>query len=391
MTKKTKEKKPKTKTVKGKKKKPQAAKDKKETKVSKKKPHIEPQTMEELLDQIGDKKLGVKREDTVKGTVVSKSSKEILIDIGKKSYGIVAQWELEQVRDYAKTLKVGDKVTAQVRNPENEYGYVILSLRKASSQRRWKFLKEIQEKGKDIEVKGVDVAKGGILVEWQNLKGFIPASQLDPDYASKPSTLIGQLIKVKVLEVDKSLNRLVLSQKAATLGLSPSELKEKLSKVKPEQVLKGRVSGIVPFGIFVDINGLEGLVHISEIAWEKVENPASRFKVGDEIEVMILEVNQEEGKLNLSMKRLTPDPWKNILDKYPVDSTVKGEVVRIAPYGIFVQIEPGIEGLIHISKMGSGKPSKVGEEIECIIESIDPSERKISLSLLPTEVPVSYR
>lgn len=351
----------------------------------------EPQTMDELLVQAGGLNLGIKKGTTVTGTVVSVTPREVLIDIGKKSFGVVASWELEQVKDYAASLAPGDKVTTQIINPENETGYATLSLRKTSSERRWTKLFDIAEKGEDIEVIGLEVAKGGLLVEWQSLRGFVPSTQLDPQAASNPYELISKHIKVKVLEVDSSLNRFVLSQKAATLGISPTVLKEKIGKIKSDDVMNGMVSGVAPFGIFVDIDGLEGLVHISEIAWEKVENPATMYKVGDKVEVVVLDVNKNEGKLNLSIKRLTPDPWKNILDRFPPDSQVSGKVMRIAPYGVFVKLETGIEGLVHISKITAGSEPKAGETIDCIVEKVDPTKRKISLTLVPHAKPVGYR
>ena len=203
--------------------------------------------------------------------------------------------------------------------------------------------------------------------------------------------MISKKIKVKVLEVDQSLNRLVLSQKASSLGISPEVMKEKLNKVKTSDVLKGTISGVAPFGLFVDVDGLEGLVHISEIAWEKVMNPSSLYKINDKVEVMVIDVNQGEGKLNLSIKRLTPDPWKNILDRYPRDSTISGKIVRLAPYGAFVQLEIGIEGLIHVSKIPTGEEPKVGQAVECIVENVDEVKRKISLTFVPKEKPVGYR
>lgn len=351
----------------------------------------EPETMEELLAQTGGLNLGIKKGTMIEGTVVSVTPREVLIDIGKKTFGVIASWELEQVKDYAASLKTGDKVTAQIINPENETGYATLSLRKTSSERRWGLLSDIQDKGDDIEVVGLEVAKGGLLVEWQGLRGFIPSTQLDPEVAANPYGLIGKHLKVKVLEVDSSLNRFVISQKASSLGISPAVIKEKIGKIKSDDVLTGVVSGIAPFGLFVDIEGLEGLVHISEIAWEKVENPAMMYKVGDKVEVVVLDVNKSEGKLNLSIKRLTPDPWKNILDRFPPDATVTGTVMRLAPYGVFVKLEPGIEGLIHISKITVGSEPKTGETIECIVEKVDPTKRKISLTLVPHAKPVGYR
>lgn len=349
------------------------------------------ETMDELMAQIGGLNMILKKGDTINGVVVSVSPREVLIDIGKKSFGIVAEWELEQVKEYASSLKVGDKIAAQVINPENDAGYATLSLRKTSTERRWTVLQSAKDNGEDIDVVPLESAKGGLLVEWQSLRGFIPATQLDSEAVSNPSSLIGKKIKVKVLEVDQTMNRLVLSQKASSLGISPKVLKERLDKIKQNDTLTGIVSGIAPFGLFVDIEGLEGLVHISEIAWEKVAAPGDFFKTGDKVDVMVLDVNQKEGKLNLSIKRLTPDPWKNILDRYPVDTNVSGKAVRSAPYGIFVQLETGIEGLIHISKITAGSEPKIGEKIECIVENVDPVKRKISLTLVPTAKPVGYR
>lgn len=361
------------------------------SKIKTKKTIREPQSMEELLLMSGIKSFSLKKGETIHGTVISISPKEILVDIGKKSFGILAEWELEQVVDYVKKLQVGDKVTAQVVNPENEFGYTVLSLRKASYENRWEMLNEIKEKGEDIEVTGLEPAKGGVLVDWQNLRGFIPSTQLSNEYLVNPGQLINRRIKVKVIEIDPTINRLVLSQKASVLGVTPVVQKEKLAKIKQNELIKGKISGIAPFGIFVDVDGIEGLVHISEVAWEKVENLADHFKVGSMVEVMVLDINADEGKLNLSIKRLTPDPWKNILDRYPIDANVSGEVVRSAPYGIFVKLEPGIEGLLHISKLTPGSEPKVGDKIECLVEKIDTVKRKISLTLVPTAKPVGYR
>lgn len=353
--------------------------------------HKEPQTMDELLSQSGEIDYGVKKGDVIEGSLISASSKEILFDIGKKSYGIVAEWELEQIKDYINNLQPGEKVTGHVISPENDNGYIVISLRRANVENRWTVLIQSKETGTDLEVTGLESAKGGILVDWQGLRGFIPSTQLESGHTASPASLFGKKITVKVIEVDHASNRLVFSQKAATLGVTPSMQKKMLDKVKPDDELKGLISGIAPFGVFVDIEGLEGLVHISEIAWEKVENLNNLYKVGDKVDVLILDVNRQEGKLNLSIKRLTPDPWKNILDRYPLESTISGKTVRTAPYGIFVQIEPGIEGLLHISKITAGEEPKVGSKINCIIENIDTVRRKISLTLVPKEKPVGYR
>lgn len=352
----------------------------------------EPQTMEELLASMdGGFSLGLKKGDTVEGKVVSVSSREVMVDIGRKSFGIVAEWELEQVKDFASHLNPGEQISAQVMNPENDVGYVVLSLRRTSSEHRWIQATALKESGEDIQVNVLEQTRGGLLVDWHGLRGFIPSTQLEGNLASNPGQLTGKPLTVKVLEVDKAVNRLVVSQRASVMGVTPSAQREKIKKIKSGDTVKGTVSGVAPFGIFVDIEGIEGLVHISEIAWEKVENPATLYKVGNTVEVLVLDVQEAEGKLNLSIKRLTPDPWKNILDRYPIEATTSGKVVRQAPYGFFVQLEPGVEGLLHVSKITPGEEPKIGTEIDCVIEHIDPNTRKISLTFVPTAKPVGYR
>ena len=360
------------------------------TAINSKKITKEPETMEELLAMTGYTPHGMKKGDMIEGVVFSISPKEVLVDMGKKSFGIVAEWELEQVREYVKSLKVGQKVSAQVVNPENEVGYAILSLRRASSEIRWNLLAEKKEKDEELEVSVVDTTKGGVLIDWQGLRGFIPPTQLEMSHVTNPGVLIGRTVKAKILELDKKLNRFVLSEKAAS-GEGAKIQAEALEKVKVGETVKGKISGVAPFGIFVDVDGIGGLVHISEISWEKVENPAVLFKVGQAIDIIILDVNREEGRLNLSIKRLTPDPWKNILDRYPIEANVKGKAVRTAPYGVFIQLEPGIEGLLHVSKIPPGENIPEGSELECVVELVDETKRKISLTLMPKAKPMGYR
>ena len=204
------------------------------------------------------------------------------------------------------------------------------------------------------------------------------------------TNVTGQKAKVKVLEVDEAKNRLVVSLKAATLNISQKDLKEKFSKIEVGGAYKAKVLGVSEFGIFCEVDGVEGLVHISEISWEKVTD-ASRFvRPGQEIEVKVVEKNETDAKLNLSMKRLQYDPWESIEEKYPKDKELKGEVVRKERYGYFVRLEPGIEGLIHISKL-AGRDLEVGSEITVFIERVNKSERRLSLVLPQTDVPMMYR
>jgi len=348
----------------------------------------EPQTMEELLAQTGYVLRGLKRGNEVKGTVTNVGKKEILVDIGGKSEGVVLGREFEAIEDLLPTIKVGDKISAIVTAPENESGQTVLSLRQTGLERRWQVLKEAFTHGEEIEVTGLEPTRGGLLVNFAGLRGFIPTSCLDPSLSGNPQELIGRRIKGKILEFSEAQNRLVISQKAVTMG---KEIEEALSKIKIGEEYEGEIKGLAPFGAFIDVLGLEGLVHISEIAWEKVEKPEDYFKIGEKAKIKVLSVDRTAGRLNLSVKQLTPDPWDKVTQNYKIDTIVKGKITRKAPYGFFVNLEPGIEGLIHISKISPGQEFAAGEKIECLVERIDKLRRQISLSPILKEKPVGYR
>lgn len=350
-----------------------------------------PATMAELLTKTGYKIHGFKKGELVEGNIVSISRKEILIDIGGKTEGTVARKELPFLKDLLSSFKIGEKVITRVLLPEGERGQPLLSLKEATAQRKWNALKEKAEKEEEIEVLAKRLTRGGILVECQNLRGFIPQSQLDPKFFSEQKSLLGRKLKVKILEVDQSLNRLVLSQKAVTQKDRMEKIRKLLRRIKVGQVLEAEITGIVPFGLFCQVKGMEGLIHISEISWERVENPGDFLKVGDKVKVKVLGIEEKGGKLNLSIKQLTADPWKDIEKRYKKEQIIKGKVVRLSPFGAFVNLEKGIEGLIHISKIPAGVEFKKGEEVECVIEEIEKEARKMSLNFLPKEIPVGYR
>lgn len=361
------------------------------------KPSREPQTMEELLAQSSFQVHGLKRGGFVDGTIKSISGKEVLIDVGAKTEGIVSEREIPYIRDFITRLKVGDKLTCYVISPENEEGQVVLSLRKASSEQKWEFLYRAQKEGLPVEVKGTEVNKGGLIVEFRDLHGFIPASQMDIAHTSNMVDLINKFITVKVVEIDRKNNRLIFSERSVSSQVQKENVQEILKKIKVGDKCKGKVTGVVQFGIFVTlttpeaIKNMEGLVHISEIAWEKVFNPADHFKLGDIVEVVILGVEEKTGKLNLSIKKLLPDPWHSLAKMYQKDQVVAGKVTRVSPYGVFIEIEKGIEGLLHVSKIPSGREFTPGEPLECMIELVDAEKHRISLSLLPTEKPIGYK
>jgi len=358
-----------------------------------------PQTMEELLAQTGYVIKGFKKGEVLEGTITRVSPKEILINIGGKTDGVVIDRELESYRETLQALKPGDKVTAQVIVSENDRGQAVLSLRQSIFEKRWTELADRQKSGESVEVVLKDAVRGGMLVEYSGLRGYIPQSQFDSTLSKQLDKIVGRRIQAKVMEVDQATNRLIFSQRAIIEGEALVKQKELLSTITIGDIVESTITGIVPFGAFAKFtvekagvkSEIEGLVHISEIAWEKVEDTGEYLKTGDSVKIKIIGIDEKSGKVTLSLKQLLPDPWENVLDIFEKDTQVKGKVSRVSPYGIFVSLSPGIDGLIHISKMTPGEEPKVGEEITVTIEDIQPEKRKIGLSMSLTEKPIGYR
>ena len=354
-----------------------------------------PSTMEELLAQTGYTLKGLKKGQKVKGVVTDVTKKMILIDIGAKTEGVVIDKEYELAREMLENLQVGDEVDAYVGSPENERGQILLSLRQAVMDKKWQLFEQLIKTGEVISVKGLEVNKGGIIVKAKGVRGFVPSSQFGRAYLGKLETLQNESFDVKVIEVDRLKNRLIFSEKAVSEQAAIAQQAKALKHVKVGDVLEGVVSGIMPFGVFVRASikklFLEGLVHISEISWEKVDNPGLYFKAGDKVKVKVIGVEEKSARLNLSVKQLTPDPWQKIAQTYPEGTKVKGEITRIASFGAFVNLAPGVDGLIHISKIPADKAFKVGQKIDCFVESVNVDERRMSLSIALIAKPVGYK
>ena len=380
-------------------------------------------TMAELLDKFGSKVPSLRRNQEVTGKIIAVSGSEILVDIGAKSEGIIVGRELIEAVDVVSKLSVGDSIDATVIYPENDSGQVVLSLRKLSMDARWAELEEKKETDEEIGVMATEANRGGVICEWQQIRGFLPASQLTKTPANL-SDLIGKRISARVIEVDRKSDRLILSQKGQdTRDLV--EIKKLLAKVEIGQRLEGMVTAVLPFGVFVEVgikelkskrvkelkdeekvekegktpdssvtsvtSKLEGLVHISEISWEKVEDPDKFFKVSDKVDVVVIAKEEATGRLNLSIKQLSADPFLEISKNYTKDQEVSGNVARITPYGVFVTIAAGLEGLIHISKIPPNVEYKVGEAVSSTVEAVDTRARRISLVPIAKEKPVLYR
>lgn len=333
----------------------------------------------------------LKKGKEIEAKIISLSRKGIIFDVGAKAYARLGELEVKEVSTYLPYLKVGDKIKVRVISEESKNGFPVVSLRKFFDKGKWEILKEKKEKEEEIEVVCGDYGKGGVFVDFMGIRGVIPKIQLVEPFINSPEKLVNQKIKVKILEVDKEKNRLVVSQKAAALKISQKDLKKKFDAIKEGKIYKAKVLGASEFGIFCEVEGIEGLIHISEISWEKISNAASFVTVGETIDVYVVEKNEKDFKLNLSLKRLTSDPWNKIEEKYPKDKEVEGEVVRKEKYGYFVRLEPGVEGLIHVSKLKGTENIKIGQKIKTFIERISLRERRMSLVLPQKEKPVMYR
>ncbi|MFZ2199863.1 MAG: S1 RNA-binding domain-containing protein [Microgenomates group bacterium] len=355
----------------------------------------EPTTMEELLATSGYTLSVPKKGETLKGLVTAVTRKMVMVDIGAKTEGIVAEREYDFAKEFIETIKVGDEIDVYVASDENERGQILLSLKRAMFDKLWTMLDDYLKNEKEVIVKTVELNRGGMIVRWQGLRGFIPSSQFGSTYAGNLQGLVGKDISVKPIEVDREKNRLIFSEKHVSEAAVMEQRESALKAVKVGNTFSGSVTGVLSFGAFVAVvvEGItvEGLVHISEISWEKVDDIHKYLKVGDKVEVKVLGVEEGTGKLNLSMKQLQADPWSMVAEKYSAGTTVKGTVSRSAPFGVFVNFEPGVDGLIHVSRLGSFGELTPGEKIEVLVENVDPEHRRMSLGPVLKEVPVGYK
>ena len=345
-------------------------------------------TMDDLLAQAGDSVKQLTVGATVDGTVLSVKKHEILIDLGPLGVGLVPRREVSLSKNY----NVGDSVIASVIDTELEDGYSLLSLRKAAKDRGWDEVMAKLESGEIITVVPYDANRGGLLVEYEGIRGFLPVSQLSAEHyprvgssdkdeiLQRLNSLVKKDIKARILDADRKANKLIFSEKEAV----KEGLAERFQKLAIGDTVTGVVTGVVDFGVFVNVEGIEGLIHISEISWERVNNPSDYVKVGQTIEAKIIAIDKE--RLSLSMKQLTKDPWLDEVEQFKPGEKVEGTVTRITPFGAFVQLSPAVEALVHVSELGGDgtDPEKVftlNERKEFTVLDIDKENRKISLSL----------
>ena len=370
------------------------ARDTRDTSVTSTTSKQEPTSMEELLALEQDKIRGLKKGEIIGGVVSEITPKSIFIDVGAKTDGVVLGKEFERAKDFVKNLKAGDAVKVYVGSTENEKGQILLSLRQAAVDFAWNKYEGLLKTGAPTEVKGREINRGGLIVDAPySLQGFVPGSQIGSLWQSKLEQLIGRKLEVKVIEVNREQNRLVFSEKLVSDAEKIERTAKAIKKLAVGALFEAEVTQVAPFGLFVKISvegeEVEGLVHISEISWQKVEDLTKLFKAGDKIKVKV--ISTEDGRVQFSLKQLLPDPWEELEKRYPVDSKLAGKITRLTSFGALVEIEPGIEGLIHISKIPPEVTLNEGEKVDIYIESVDRESRRISLGLVLSQKPIGYK
>ncbi|HHT84147.1 MAG TPA: bifunctional 4-hydroxy-3-methylbut-2-enyl diphosphate reductase/30S ribosomal protein S1 [Firmicutes bacterium] len=351
-------------------------------------PSEEPSEEEKTPEQLYDETFKTLREgDIVKGKVMSVDENGALVDVGYKSEGLVPAHEFQRRGALApEKVAPGDEIMVYVLSVDSNEGGLRLSKRKADEEIAWKKLEQAYLEQDVVEAPVAQEVKGGLVVD-VGVRGFVPASQVERGYVNDLSKYVGQTLRMKVLELDRSKNRVILSQRVVLEEEHERLCKETWETIAEGQVRTGIVKGITDFGVFVDLGGVDGLLHISELSWGRVNHPSEVVREGQELEVKVLKVDRERGRISLGRKQVLPDPWDNVEEKYPVGAVIKGEVTRTAPFGAFVQVELGVEGLVHISEISQqhiAKPEDVvnsGDTVMVKVLRTRPEERKISLSI----------
>lgn len=349
--------------------------------------------MGEMLDSQEGNLKRIDSGDVVKGIVISLTEEEVFVNIGFMSDGIISKEELSEDSEIkpADILKVGDEIEVYILNVNDGEGNVALSLKKVEYSKVWDEFENAFKNGTSINVKVAEVVKGGVISFVKGVRAFIPASQVSANYVENLQEYVGKTIEVKVIEFDKENQKVILSRKE----VEKVELEGKRDIIWDTlvkgQKLTGEVKRLVKFGAFVDIGGIDGLIHISQMSWKRISDPSEVVSVGDKVEVYIIDFDKEKGRISLGLKDLSEDPWNVLIEKIKVGSIVEGTVVNLLDFGAFVEIEAGVEGLVHISNISEeriSKPSSVlniGDKVKVKIIEIDEKSKKIGLSIKDAE------
>ncbi len=350
---------------------------------------LTPQEYQHLLAQYENSFKNLQEGQIIRGRVLTITPSEVIVDIGYKSEGMIP---LSEFTDFSGqiTIKAGDPVDVLLERTEDQNGYVVLSKDKAEKMKVWDEVEKSYRSGSTVRGRVIDRIKGGLAVDI-GVKAFLPGSLVDVKPVKNLEALRGKDLDFKVISVDKKRGNIVLSRKAVVEVEQEARKKETLQLLEEGRVLHGTVKNLTDYGAFVDLGGLDGLLHVTDMSWGRVNHPSDLVKVGDEIEVVVLKFDRETERVSLGTKQLTDDPWAHVPEKYPAGSRVKGRVTNVTDYGAFVELEGGVEGLVHVSEMSWSKkiknPAKVvspGDTVEAIVSDVNPEARRISLSLKDT-------
>src|SRR5213594_987302 len=340
----------------------------------------------QLLDQFEQEQSSLQEGEVVRGTVVGITERGVVIDFGYKSEGIVNQAEF--MEDGEITVKRGDEVDVLVKNMETAEGYPLLSRADAVRLRAWDDLEKAFNENKPVKGRVAERIKGGLRVDVDGIAAFLPGSQVDVRPVRNLDSLRGREIEAKVIKLNRKRSNVVLSRKAVLEERNEGRKGETLGQIEEDIIVEGQIKNLTDYGAFVDLGGVDGLLHVTDMSWGRVQNPAEVFKVGDSVQVKVLRFDRERERVSLGYKQLLPDPWETIEERFPPATRITGKIASVADYGAFVELEPGVEGLVHVSEMSWSKrvkhPSKLvnpGDTVEVEVLGVDPRARRISLGM----------
>src|SRR5881394_2450661 len=330
--------------------------------------------------------------EVVHGTIVRVDKDEVLVDIGYKSEGVIPTAELSIRRSVnpADEVAVGEEVDALVLTKEDAEGRLILSKKRARFELAWKKIEGAAESGEPVEGKVIEVVKGGLILDL-GVRGFLPASLVDIRRVQDLDEFLGQELRAKVIELNRSRNNVVLSRRAVLEEERKEQRQQILDKLQPGDVVEGQISNIVDFGAFVDLDGMDGLIHISELSWSHVNHPSEVLEIGQTVEVKVLDIDRDRQRISLGLKQTQSDPWQQVIEAYNENDVVQGKVTKVVTFGAFVEIMPGVEGLVHISELAQHhveNPREIvsqGDLVSAKIIEVDAERRRLSLSLKRVE------
>jgi small subunit ribosomal protein S1 len=357
-----------------------------------------------LLDNYEkESKASIQEGEVVRGIVVDISDQNVLVDIGYKSEGVVPREELVD-RNSNLTVKPGDQIDVLIKSLENQDGYAVLSRADAVRMHAWDKIRHAHQSQEVVKGLVVDRIKGGLKVDVDGVTAFLPGSQVDVRPVRNLESFKGQEIEARVIKLNRKRGNVVLSRKAVLEEAVGKKKSETLGGIEEGVVLEGTVKSLTEYGAFIDLGGIDGLLHITDMSWSRIQSPNELFKVGDSVQVKVLKFDRDKERISLGYKQLIPDPWQTVIERYPQTIRVRGKVVSLTDYGAFVELEPGVEGLVHVTEMTWSKrlkhPSKllsIGQEVEAIVLEVDSVNRRISLGIKQTQqdpwdtLPVRYQ